>query len=197
MADIEVPTITLGFQFTAPGSSTQPDLSVPTTIVYRFTLDGTVIPIKSIQARYRDAAETYLSVIVPDGIKYGNIIAAGQGGSMILERGAKYLDGTIQWVEIMRVTNDAIRDYWGGSSRSINVEGHASYVNPAPKTLEIQNATYRLGGTGVRRFRTLGLDFNLRPGDSATVDGETVIVDNITYTVDATYGEVMEYEEQL
>lgn len=194
---LTVPIVAMEFTPNAPAIILEPDPSIPSSIIYRCTLTGSpdlVLPISSMQARYRDGTDSYLSVVIPAGETYADDISDRADGEIVLERGVKFHDGTQQLVEIIRVDLEDIRDDQGGSKRSLTISGHAVFTNTVPKSITLSNATYRFAGTGKKRFRA-DLDLNLRPGDTAIIGVESIVVDNITYTVN-TRSEIMEITER-
>jgi len=193
---LTMPVVNIPFTPNAPGLTIVPDSTIPSTIIYRCTLTGTtdiILPISSMQARYRNGEASYLSVVVPNGTDYADEITARSSGAIILERGVKFFDGTQQLVEIMRVDLEDIRDDWGGSNRSVTLVGHRTTTNTSPKTIELEGVTYLASGTGKKRLRA-GMNLNLRPGDTATYGAISIVVDNIVYTADPS-GETMEITE--
>ena len=175
--------------------------TVPSSTIYRCILTGAPdattdleLPIKSFQSRYYDGADSYLSVVVPDAVTFSTGISDRSNGEIVLSRGVKFFDGTEQLVEIIRVDLEDISDSRGGSNRSITLAGHQEFINTSPKSVELFNATFAFTGTGKKRFRS-DLDLNLRPGDTAVIGVESIIVDRITYTVDTSL-EIMEITEQ-
>lgn len=197
---IEVPAVVWDMAAKPPSLIIEPSTTIPSTTIYEFVLTGDndalpdiVIPIASLQARYRDGNQSWLSVVVPDAVIYADDITARPNGDMVLYRGVRYFDGSEQLVKIITVAMDQVSDDWGGTSRSVTLSGHGEFVNQSPKPIELEDVTYRASGTGKKRFRS-NLDLNLRPGDTAVFDVEEIVVANITYTVD-TSQETMEITE--
>jgi hypothetical protein len=194
--EIEVPSINFNFSPVAPLYSLNASPSIPSTIVYRCSLieeTALVLPVSSIQLRYRNGSQSYLSVVVPDGLVYADGVASRSSGVLKLERGAKFADGSTQYFDLIQVDLETISDDGGGNNRSLTLSGHATYTNDAPKVIALQNVTFRHSGTTRRRFRA-SIDFNLRPGDTAVANGESIIVGMLTYMVSAR-GEFAEITE--
>jgi len=158
-------------------------------VTYQFTLTGApdgvddvIIPISSIQGRSRDGAPTYLSAVVPT-MDYAAQISARPNGQMILSRGYRLVDLATTWREIIRANLDSIRIDQGARSASVTLTGYATITNQDPKTVTISGASYRnIGADGKRRYRC-PVDMWLRPGDTAVVNGESITVATISYTI--------------
>lgn len=178
-----------------------PTTDIPSTTIYKCTLTGApdaqtdlVLPISSMQARYRDGGQdSWMSVVVPNGAEFADEISLRPNGQIILDRGVQFIDGEQQLNELLRVDLEDIRDDFGGSRRSVTLSGHTPTTTQVPKTLALTNVRFRFAGTGKRRYRS-DLDTNLRPGDTATFDVESIVVSTISYNV-STGGEVMEITE--
>lgn len=174
--------------------------NTPVTTIYRCTLTGAadslddiVLPISSVQARYRNGADSYLQVVVPDAGTYSDAITARLNGQIVIDRGVRFIDGTEQLVELLRVDLETVSDAWGGANRSVSISGHATTTTTVPKTVTLEDVTYEASGTGKTRYRST-LDLNLRPGDTAVFDAQSIVVDTLSYTV-GTSREVMEITE--
>ncbi len=195
---LALPVTAMTFDPNSLALTLYPSESMPNTTIYRCYLDTLEIPISSIQARYRDgtasSAESYLSVVVPNGPAYADEIAARSSGVLSIKRGSRLADGSETLVTLMSVDLETIRDDFGGNSRSITLSGHSTFSNTTSKSITLQNVSYRFGGgSSPRRFRG-SLDLNLRPGDSAVYGFEQIVVGAITYIVSPS-GETMEITE--
>lgn len=174
------------------------DPSVTQTI-YLFTLTGApdgqsdiIIPISSAQGRLRDGDPTYLSVVIPSST-YSEAISLRPNGEMVLQRGVRLSDGALQLEEIARVTLEDIRIDEGARNQSISLSGHATVTNSTPKTVQLTGASYRNIINGSTRYRCALNNF-LRPGDTAEINGESLLVNSITYTIGVS-SETMEIAE--
>lgn len=154
--------------------------------IYRFYLDDLVIPVSSIQMRRRDGDPTYIAVVVPSS-DYDTdeaAINARAGGVMVVKRGFRFQDGREQLEEIGRATIESMGGSKTAISGEINLTGHKTITNSAPKTVELEGASYRNITDGKRRYRCVPDNF-LEPGDTVIINGESFIVGAITYTIDA------------
>lgn len=168
-------------------------------MIYIFTLTGAPdgladieIPISSIQCRLRDGEPTYLSVVIPSAT-WAADISARPGGELVVERGYRFSDGSRQLQEIARVDLEDIRMDSGARNKSITLSGHATISNTTPKAVAISGASYRSESNGKRRYRCT-VDHFLRPGDTAVISDEEIIVDSISFTI-GTSQEQMEISE--
>lgn len=169
-------------------------------VIYLFTLTGSAdgesditIPISSCQMRRRDGDPTYMSVVVPDYDAYSEAITARSNGQMVLKKGVRFSDGSIQVEEIARVDLEDIRLDKGPRNRSISLTGHRTVSTNDPNVVTLSGASYRNVTDGQRRFRC-EVDLWLRPGDTAEIEGESFTVGFISYTIGKAE-EVMEVVE--
>lgn len=144
-------------------------------------LDDVQIPIKSFQARHRTGKPTYLSVTIP-GTDYSQQISDRPNGEMVV-RMAKVDQGEVYHAEeILRVALEEIRPDNGARNKSITLTGHATAAYGS-KIVELQGAVFQTGSAGKERWRLATPDIFLRPGDTAAYGVDSILVDNITYSV--------------
>ena len=162
-----------------------------TAVHYTLTLTGApdaledlILPMSSFQVRLRSDTPNFGSVVIPNGTIYADEIEARPNGEIVISRGVRYTDGATEVDEIARVNFETIRLDQGARSNSVTLVGHKTVSPGTPKTVTLQSASYRSESNGVRRFRT-ELENTIRPGDTASIDGETMTVDSISYTVSA------------
>jgi len=197
---IEVSAVPAWWSPQSVATAIEPRPEPQSSIVYKATLTGAadsladlVLPISSLQTRLRTGTPSFVSITIPGGETYAAGIAARSNGAVVIERGVRFGDGSVQFVEIARVNLDDIRDDGGGRNRSITIIGHATVTESVPKTRTLQNASMRSSSWSGRRFRA-SLDMNLRPGDTAIINGEAIVVGLITHSV-SPLGELMEISE--
>jgi len=154
---------------------------------YQFMLTGTadglsniVIPISSFQSRIKSGDPTYLSVVIPS-YAYVDAITARSNGELVL-RMRYVMDGeALLYTEIARATLDDIKINQGASSRSITLDGYKTSTF-LPKSITLENPSYKALSDGKLRYRCKP-DLYVRPGDTVTVDTDTFVVDNISWSV--------------
>jgi len=147
-------------------------------------LDDLIIPISSFQSTVRDGDPTYLACVIPDSINYIADISARTNGDIIIKQGYKLYDGSIQAEEIIRVDYENLQDARGGRSASATISGHKTTSSSSPKSVELEEVTYYgLQVNGKRTFRAKP-DIFLRVGDTAVYGTESIIIGQISYTVD-------------
>lgn len=197
----EIPAIDGSVTFNAPFAFREPENVELLRNVYQLVLTGDadattdlILPMTSFQSRQRTGSPSYLSVTVPDGKSYIDEINLRLNGHLVINKGYQLQDGTLQLEEIARVNLEASRTDDGTVNESVTLTGHKT-ITYTPKTRTLTGANYRNVTDGVRRFRT-AVDNFLNPGDTAIVNAESIIVDNITYTV-GTIQEDMEIEEAV
>lgn len=147
-------------------------------------LEDLVIPISSFQSTVRDGDPTYLACVIPDSINYIADISARTNGDIVIKQGYKLYDGSIQAEEIIRVDYENLQDARGGRSASATISGHKTTSSSSPKSVELEEVTYYgLQTNGKRTFRAKP-DIFLRVGDTAVYGTESIIIGQISYTVD-------------
>jgi len=147
-------------------------------------LEDLVIPISSFQSTVRDGDPTYLACVIPDSINYIAKISARTNGDIVIKQGYKLYDGSIQAEEIIRVDYENLQDARGGRSASATISGHKTTSSSSPKSVELEEVTYYgLQANGKRTFRAKP-DIFLRVGDTAVYGTESIIIGQISYTVD-------------
>ena len=148
-------------------------------------LDDVIIPISSFQSVLRDGYPSYLSCVIPNSIDYIVDIMARTHGDIVVKKGYKYSDGTINTEEICRVTYETLQIYRGGRNDFATISGHKTTTSTAPKNRALTDVSfYGLQVDGKRAFRAAP-DLFLRVGDIATYGGESIVVGQISYIVDA------------
>jgi hypothetical protein len=172
------------------------------TLLYFFTLTGApdglsdiVIPMESFQARHRSGDPTYLSVVIP-GLDYASAIAARPNGEMIIHM-SKAMGGVIYHTEeIIRVELETIRTDEGSINESITLDGHKTTTYTA-KTVTLEGGSYHSVNDGKKLYRCATPNIYLRPGDTATYDGDSFTVGLITYYVSVDQQSMEVSEEAL
>jgi hypothetical protein len=179
----------------APHYLWAPSAGVAGQTIYRCYLDDLLLPVSSMQIRRRDGEPTYIAVTVPSAdydVDEAAIISRA-GGAIIVYRGHRFQDGREQLEELERVVLESFSGSEMAVSSELNLNGHRTVTNNSPKTMNLTGASYRNLTDGKRRYRCAPDNF-LRPGDTAVINGESLTVASITYTI-GTDGERMEVAE--
>jgi len=138
------------------------------------------LPISSFSARMRQGDPTYLQVVTP-GLDYSEEISNRSNGQIVVRIGL-INDGVIlQLEEIIRVDLETIRLYEGGRNQSIVLTGHLTETY-AVAEYALEDVSYKNVSNGTIRIRC-GLHKYIRPGCTATYDGDTFTISNISWTV--------------
>jgi hypothetical protein len=176
---------------------------VGASIIYECTLTGSeedpavddlVLPISSLSARQSSATQSYLSVVVSNIATYGDAIAARPNGQIIVKRGYRLRDGRKVLQEFARANFNDLRLDYGPRNQSVSLSGYRTRPAQAATNRTLSSASYKsVDHDGKKRFRT-AVDNFLAPGDTAIVDGESIIVSEISYTISPSY-ETMEVVE--
>ena len=121
----------------------------------------------------------------------------GSNGEIIIQKGFRLVDGSVNMAEIIRVDYETLALDLGGRSASGTIVGHKTVTATAPKEWTVEGVSfYGLQHDGKRRFRA-AMDLFLRPGDVAIYgsgDDDSFIVGQITYIVNTLDG-LMEVTE--
>lgn len=155
------------------------------TLILTGAADGTtdlILPMSSFQGRLRSGTPSYLAAIVPNASAYADAIDARPNGELVISRGDRWTDGRLEITEIARANLETIRYDLGPRSASATLAGHKTVSYAAPKTVALVGASYRAVTNGLRRYRSQ-IDNTLRPGDTAEINGESLVVREIGYTV--------------
>jgi len=148
-------------------------------------LSDLTLPVSSIQMRMRTEQQTYVGVIIPDVDNYSASITARSNGEIIV-----YLKAYVNGVEslsqeLISVAFETIATYKGATNQSIQISGHKT-ITFASYTIPLRNVTYRsLQQNGKLRFRCAEPDFYLRPNMTVTYDTDEIVIDYITYAINA------------
>lgn len=167
---------------------------VVSSVTYTLALTGEAdsttdinLPIASYSSRLRSGESSYLQVSVPNARLYAAEIAARQHGDLVISRGTRWSDGTVDVEEIARATLSLINTDIGGSSSTASLQARATTTNVAPKTVTLTGAHYKASSGGRRRYRC-PIDNSLRPGDTVVIDGDSLLVDQLSHYVSTKQG---------
>ena len=158
--------------------------------VYRFALEHAQnrveIPISNFSGQLRSGEPSYLQVTIPDARRWAQDIAdfaAQSDTEMVIQAGYRYSDGSFQTQDIARTRLRNVRYDIGARSSSVQLDGIDTRINPAPKTVTLIGANYRSQDEAGRLRYRCAMNFEIRPGDTAQINGETFIVGELSYNV--------------
>ena len=158
--------------------------------VYRFALENSQgraeMPISNFSGQLRSGQTSYLQVTMPDAKSWSGIIAdfATQSDTeMVIKAGYRWSDGRFDTQEIARTRLRNVRYDIGARSSSVQLDGIDTRINPAPKTISLIGANYRSQDESGRVRYRCAMNFDVRPGDTAHINGETFIVGELSYNV--------------
>lgn len=161
------------------------------------SLSDLSLPISSFNARLSYGKPSYISVVVPAVLDLVDDIDARKDGTIIVDYGYRFDDGSESLTELGRVALQNINQSQGASSFSAVLDGYQHDPNPVPKEIELEKIQFINTVNGIRRVRA-PLDVTLRPGDQITLpDSSRLVAGTITYTVNTTNAqmEVSEIED--
>lgn len=173
---------------------------VVSSVTYTLTLTGApdnktdvTLPMASYSSRLRSGESSYLQVSVPNARAYASYISQRPNGELVVRRGVRYSDGSTTVQELARASLSAVNLDVGSRSSSVSLQGRETTTNDDPKTVALTGSFYRALSGGKRRFRC-AIDNTLRPGDTAIIDGESLVVGELQHQV-STRGGHMEIAE--
>lgn len=146
-------------------------------------MDDLVIPISSFQSTLRDGDPSYLACVVPNSVDLIDGIQARTNGEIVVKKGVKYYDGTVNLEEICRVSYEYLQLNRGGRSDSATISGHKTVSAGTAKVRALTEVSYYGIQTDGKRVYRAAPDLFMRIGDLATYDGQTIVVGQIQHTV--------------
>lgn len=149
---------------------------------FKFTLDGTEIPISTFQARFKSGDPTHLQVTIPDYVTWAATVAAATDGEMIIAGTYFYGGETVLTQQILAVDVDSIDFSEGPSSKTITLKGKRT-ISTTAQVAALSGSYSKQTQSGTTTYQLAVIDYFLRPGDTATIGDDTITVDSITYTV--------------
>jgi hypothetical protein len=171
----------------APGNAHRSALQVIYLCVLTGNADGLddiTIPMSSFQSTLRNGDPSYLACVIPNSVDYINEIILRTHGDIVVKKGYRYADGSINAEEICRVAYESLQIHRGGRNDSAIISGHKTTASTTSKTRALSDASYYgLQVDGKRSVRAMP-DLFLRVGDVATFDGQELVIGQILYMVD-------------
>lgn len=143
--------------------------------------DTIELPVSSFQGRRRKDYVSYLSVVVPDDSYYPQILERSTG-ELSIYMGYELFGAIYLRQIILQVDLDGIFYYRGANEQSIQLDGRRAYAS-SPKTVRIDNSSYKSIINGLVRIRCAIPDLFLSPGDTVITEDENFECGEISYTV--------------
>lgn len=142
------------------------------------------LPISSFQSRLRLNGLSYLSVVLKGADAYADQIVAAANRKMRIFREYHYLDGYINSNLIAASDYETLQINEGGKSGvTATLSGNGDMVPSNFATIALKNPTYRSEASGKKRYRC-AVDARLRPGDTAQINDDSFVVDEIVLIID-------------
>jgi hypothetical protein len=158
--------------------------------VYRFALENSQgraeIPISNFSGQLRSGEPSYLQVTIPDARRWSQNIAdfaAQSDTEMVIQAGYRYSDGRVKTQDIARTRLRNVRYDLGARSSSVQLDGIDTRINPTPKTVTLMGANYRSQDESGRVRYRCAMNFDVRPGDTALINSESLMVGELSYNV--------------
>ena len=182
----------------------EPDPAV-TQQVYKLILSYTgfndlTIPISSIQARI-SIRQTYVDVVIPNGLDFIDEIADRIDGYLMIYKGAKWSDGREQFNLLMQAKIEAVQSNEGSTNASISLRGRTldpdfgtqglafsenafvgNTTTGAVRVRRITGVQYESISANQRRVRC-AVDTFLRPNDVVSYRDVTWVAGAVTYYI--------------
>lgn len=158
--------------------------------VYHFALENSQgraeMPISNFSGQLRSGEPSYLQVTIPDARVWAEVIAdfaAQSDTEMVIHAGYRYSDGHVRTQEIARTRLRNVRYDLGARSSSVQLDGIDTRTNPTPKTVSLTGANYRSQDDSGRVRYRCAMNFDIRPGDTALINSESLVVGELSYNV--------------
>lgn len=160
-------------------------LQLGATITYTCTLTATsgvpppvVLAISSAQIRKKSGEQTFVSVVIPNGVSSIAAIQARSPGKVSITQHQRYLDGSTISGVIVSADVDQINYTRGARSSSVVLQGHSIITNPAPTIRPLTDTSSYNVTDGVRRLRA-AVDYAIEAGDIALFEVEEFAIREI------------------
>lgn len=157
---------------------------------YHCYLTGTPdleLPIKSIQIRYSQDPDyrAFVSVVVPGLDEFQAEISARPNGRLKVYRIYNFSDGTNDNFLMIDVPMTSIRSDEGPKTGRTGTLSGSEVVSPVPpvRSVELHNPIFRGQSDAGLRYRC-ELDPRLRPGDTASIGGDSLTIRSIITMID-------------
>lgn len=146
-----------------------------------------LLPMSSFAIRLNSStASSFVQVVIPGVDSYADAIAARPNGSILITRIYDYLDGSSLTYEMARADFDSLRTDTGGQSGSTGtMQGYYTLTSSTARTYDLSDPTYRSWDGETVRYRC-ELNPLIRPGDTVTINEETIELRSIQHNVDVT-----------
>ena len=158
--------------------------------VYCFALENprgrAEMPISNFSGQLRSGEPSYLQVTVPNAKVWAEVIAdfgAQSDTEIVIQAGYRYSDGHVRTQEIARTRLRNVRYDLGARSSSVQLDGIDTRINPTPKTVSLTGANYRSQDESGRVRYRCAMNFDVRPGDTALINSESLMVGELSYNV--------------
>lgn len=144
-------------------------------------LEDLTVPASSFQARRRDGDPSWLQVVT-HGQDLEGAVKDRPNGQLVVRKGYRMSDGSVQSEEIARVDLERIRVDEGAKAHSVTLTGHRTVSTTDPNEVDLSGPRERLTSGGQRRYRC-DVDPWVRPGDLVTIHGETFRIGYLEYRI--------------
>ena len=161
--------------------------------------DSTEIPMANFSGQFRSGEPSYIQCSIPNAWAWADTVAAyaaQENTEIVINAGYRWSDDSYTTQEIARVTLRNVRYDYGARSATVSLNGIDTRTNSAPKAVTLTGASYlNQDESGRLRYRVQP-QFDVRPGDTVTVNGDTFVVGELSYQVNAS-GATMEVAEYI
>ncbi|WP_020161233.1 hypothetical protein [Methylobacter marinus] len=142
------------------------------------------LPISSFQTRLRLTGDTVLTTVIKGVDAYIDAIEARSSGMLQVWREYVMFDGTTLPFLMVEAAFDEITTHTGGRAGSTGVlTARGPFAPNITEIIALTTPIYYSFSGGKRRYRC-ELDPRLRPGDTALINGDELVVDTIIHIVD-------------
>jgi len=146
-------------------------------------LEDFEVPASLITLRLRDTDASYVSAVIPDPTRWTDEILARKDGTMHIWSGVIDEAGARTLVEEMIYCNVQNFYFNLGAGNVLTIAGTRYRTNSAPTVRRLDHVSHVERDEAGRYTVTAALDPDLRPGDTALIDGAGVLADLVRVTI--------------
>jgi hypothetical protein len=151
---------------------------------YRCTLNDLLLPISSFQCRLRVDGLSAITCVLNGADAYVDAIALRSTGILTIFREYVLADGSISRYVMASGTLERLDVQQGGrAGMTGTLTATGNFEPDTTETITLTDPTYYAQQSGQKRYRC-AINPNLRPGDTALINNDSLVVGDIIYIVD-------------
>ena len=144
------------------------------------------LPISSFQTRLRNDGISSISCVLKGADAYIDAIAARDVGLIKIYREYVLSDGSVSSYLMAKGTFETLDLQSGGRAGTTGtITAMGNFTPSTNETIALTHPTYYARQSNKRRYRC-AINPNLRPGDTALINEDSLVVNEIIYVIDVT-----------